>query len=61
MPINYIPNYPNAVEGQAILGSITRTQRVLHYREILFRIIQIIFCKSADRRNTYNALHLSSD
>lgn len=33
MPIKYIPYYPNTVEGQAILDNITRTQRVLRYRE----------------------------
>ena len=33
MPIKYIPYYPNTVEGQAILDNITRTQRVLQYRE----------------------------
>jgi adenine-specific DNA-methyltransferase len=33
MPIKYIPYYPNTVEGQAILYNITRTQRVLRYRE----------------------------
>jgi len=33
MPIKYIPYYPNTVEGQAILENITRTQRVLRYRE----------------------------
>lgn len=33
MPIKYIPYYPNTVEGQAILDDITRTQRVLRYRE----------------------------
>ncbi len=33
MPIKYIPYYPNTVEGQAILNNITRTQRVLRYRE----------------------------
>lgn len=33
MPIKYIPYYPNTVEGQAILANITRTQRVLRYRE----------------------------
>jgi adenine-specific DNA-methyltransferase len=33
MPLKYIPYYPNTVEGQAILDNITRTQRVLRYRE----------------------------
>lgn len=33
MPIKYIPYYPNTVEGQAILNNITRSQRVLRYRE----------------------------
>lgn len=33
MPIKYIPYYPDTVEGQAILDNITRTQRVLRYRE----------------------------
>jgi adenine-specific DNA-methyltransferase len=33
MPVRYIPYYPNTVEGQAILDNITRTQRVLRYRE----------------------------
>lgn len=33
MPIKYIPYYPNTVEGQAILDNITRTQRILRYRE----------------------------
>ena len=33
MPIKYIPYYPDTVEGQAILNNITRTQRVLRYRE----------------------------
>jgi adenine-specific DNA-methyltransferase len=33
MPIKYIPYYPNTVEGQTILDNITRTQRVLRYRE----------------------------
>ena len=33
MPIKYIPYYPNTVEGQAILDNITRSQRVLRYRE----------------------------
>lgn len=33
MPIKYIPYYPNTVEGQAVLDNITRTQRVLRYRE----------------------------
>ncbi len=33
MPIKYIPYQPNTVEGQAVLNNITRTQRVLRYRE----------------------------
>ena len=33
MPIKHIPYYPNTIEGQAILDNITRTQRVLRYRE----------------------------
>lgn len=33
MPVKYIPYQPNTVEGQAILENITRTQRVLRYRE----------------------------
>lgn len=33
MPIKYIPYYPNTIEGQAILDNITRTRRVLRYRE----------------------------
>ena len=33
MPIKYIPYYPNTVEGQAILNNLTRTQRILRYRE----------------------------
>lgn len=33
MPVKYIPYYPNTVEGQAILNNITRTQRVLRYRD----------------------------
>ncbi len=33
MPIKYIPYQPNTVEGQAILNNITRSQRVLRYRE----------------------------
>ena len=33
MPIKYIPYVPNTVEGQALLDNITRTQRVLRYRE----------------------------
>lgn len=33
MPLKYIPYYPNTVEGQAILDNITRTQRLLRYRE----------------------------
>jgi len=33
MPIKYIPYTPNTIEGQAILDNITRTQRILRYRE----------------------------
>ena len=33
MPIKYITYYQNTVERKAILDNITRTQRVLRYRE----------------------------
>lgn len=33
MPIKYIPYTPNTIEGQAILDNITRTKRILRYRE----------------------------
>jgi adenine-specific DNA-methyltransferase len=33
MPLKYIPYYPNTVTGQAILDNITRTRRVLRYRD----------------------------
>jgi adenine-specific DNA-methyltransferase len=33
MPVKYIPYYPNTVQGQAILDNITRTRRVLRYRD----------------------------
>ena len=33
MPTRYIPYVPNTVEGQAILGNITRTRRVLRYTD----------------------------
>jgi len=33
MPIKYIPYYPNTVQGQAILDNISRTRRVLRYRD----------------------------
>ncbi|WP_303317870.1 DNA methyltransferase [Flavivirga abyssicola] len=33
MPVKYIPYTPNTVEGQAVLDNITRTQRLLRYRE----------------------------
>jgi adenine-specific DNA-methyltransferase len=33
MPVQYIPYYPNTVQGQAILDNITRTRRVLRYRD----------------------------
>ena len=33
MPIKYIPYIPDTIEGQAILNKLTRTQRVLRYRD----------------------------
>jgi len=33
MPVKYIPYVPNTVQGQAILDTITRTRRVLRYRD----------------------------
>ena len=33
MPVKYIPYVPNTVEGQAVLDNISRTQRVLRYRD----------------------------
>jgi adenine-specific DNA-methyltransferase len=33
MPVKYIPYVPNTIEGQAILDNITRTRRVLRYRD----------------------------
>ena len=33
MAIKYIPYYPNTIEGQAVLDNITRTRRVLRYRD----------------------------
>ncbi|MBK9451613.1 MAG: site-specific DNA-methyltransferase [Bacteroidetes bacterium] len=33
MPLRYIPYVPNTIEGQAILDNITRTQRLLRYRD----------------------------
>jgi len=33
MPIKYIPYTPNTIEGQAVLDNLTRTKRVLRYRE----------------------------
>jgi len=33
MPVKYIPYYPNTVQGQAILDNLTRTRRVLRYRD----------------------------
>ncbi len=33
MPIKYTPYVPNTVEGQAVLNNISRTQRVLRYRD----------------------------
>ncbi len=33
MAIKYIPYYPNALEGQAVLDNFVRTQRVLRYRD----------------------------
>jgi len=33
MPIKYLPYAPNTVQGQAVLDNITRTRRVLSYRD----------------------------
>jgi adenine-specific DNA-methyltransferase len=33
MPVKYVPYYPSTVQGQAILNNITRTRRVLRYRD----------------------------
>ncbi len=33
MPVKYIPYVPNTIEGQAILDNITRSRRVLRYRD----------------------------
>lgn len=33
MPVKYIPYVPNTVGGQAVLDNISRTQRVLRYRD----------------------------
>ena len=33
MPVKYIPYVPDTIEGQAILDNITRTRRVLRYRD----------------------------
>lgn len=33
MPISYIPYYPATIEGQALLNNITRTRRLLRYRD----------------------------
>ena len=33
MPIKYMPYTPKTVQGEAILDNITRTQRVLRYRD----------------------------
>ncbi len=33
MPVKYIPYVPSTVQGQAILDNITRTRRVLRYRD----------------------------
>jgi adenine-specific DNA-methyltransferase len=33
MPIQYIPYYPEPIQGQAILNNFTRTQRALKYRD----------------------------
>lgn len=33
MPLKYTPYYPNTVTGQAVLNNITRTRRVLRYRD----------------------------
>ena len=33
MPMQYIPYEPNTVEGQAVLNNLTRTQRLLKYKD----------------------------
>lgn len=33
MPIKYIPYLPNTIQGQAVLAQLTRTQRLLRYRD----------------------------
>jgi adenine-specific DNA-methyltransferase len=55
MPIKYIPYQPNTVEGQAILNNITRTQRVLRYREnnqVIDRIQRGMPYYEVDRQET---------
>ena len=32
MPVTYLPYFPETVEGQALLGTLTRTRRVLRYQ-----------------------------
>lgn len=33
MPVNYIPYFPQTIEGQAVLNNFTRTRRMLTYRD----------------------------
>lgn len=33
MPIKYIPYHPDPIQGQALLANLTRTQRLLRYRD----------------------------
>jgi len=33
MPVQYIPYYPEPIQGQAVLNNFTRTQRALKYRD----------------------------
>lgn len=33
MPVKYLPYVPNTIEGQAVLDNVTRTRRVLRYRD----------------------------
>jgi len=33
MPVTYIQYYPNTIEGQAVLDNVTRTRRLLRYRD----------------------------
>jgi adenine-specific DNA-methyltransferase len=33
MPIDYVPYYPQPIEGQAVLNNFTRTRRLLAYRD----------------------------